>query len=143
MKKKSFYFLNFSFSFFFFTLLLLSCSSEQEVIEASHPDGSPKVVGLYQNNFKKGEIKFYEDGKKEIEGGYNENLERDGRWTYWFSNGKVWSECSYKNGLKDGKSAVYFENGQKRYEGRYRNDTTIGTWKFWNERGELLKEIKY
>ena len=128
---------------YLYTFFFLGCSSKHEVVEAKHPDGSPKVVGAYQNKIKTGEVKFYEDGKKEIEGNYNERLERKGKWTYWYKDGKVWSECEYKNGLKDGKSTVYYENGQKRYEGNYRNDTTIGNWKFWNEQGALVKEMKY
>lgn len=103
----------------------------------------PKVIGIYRGNSKTGEVRYYEDGKKELEGSYNEKLEREGKWTYWFSDGKIWSECGYKNGLKHGKSTVYYENGQKRYEGNYHNDTTTGIWKFWNEQGSLIKEINY
>lgn len=131
------------FSFILLSFLSPSCSPKQEVIEGKHLDGTPKVIGTYQNKIKTGEAKFYDDGKKEMEGSYNDKLERQGKWTYWFKNRKVWSECEYKNGLKNGKSTVYFENGKKRYEGNYSNDSTIGIWKFWNEQGALVKEINY
>lgn len=127
----------------FFCVFFFSCSQKQEITESTHPDGSPREVGIYTKNEKTGEIKYYDTGKKEVEGSYNKNLERHGKWTYWFPDGKVWSECEYKNGIKDGKSTVYYENGNKRYEGNYRNDTTIGAWRFWNDQGALLKEINY
>lgn len=135
------------YSLFLFTGIIIqflfSCNPGNEIIEAKHTDGTPKVIGTYHDSIKTREISYYPGGVKEMEGSYNKNLERNGQWTYWFSNGNVWSECDYKNGLKDGKSTVYFENGQKRYEGYYRNDTTAGTWKFWNENGNLVKEINY
>lgn len=127
----------------FFFMSLFSCTPKQEIVESNHPAGTPKVVGIYQNEKKTGEEKFYENGNKEMTGTYNENLEREGRWIYWYKNGNVWSECEYKKNLKHGKSTVYYENGKKRYEGSYRNDTTIGVWTFWNEKGEVVKEIKY
>lgn len=126
-----------------FSFLFFSCSQKKEIVESSYPNGSPKVVGVYKDELKIAEIKYYENGKKELEGFYNEKLERNGKWIYWFENGKIWSECEYKNGIKEGKSTVFFENGQKRYEGNYKNDSTIGVWKFWNEKGELVKEINY
>lgn len=129
--------------FLLFFLFCFSCSPKQEIIESTHPDGSPLLTGIYWDSVKVAEIKYYDDGKKEMEGSYNKSLERHGKWTYWYTDGKVWSECEYKNGLKDGKSTVYYENGSKRYEGNYRNDTTTGVWKFWNEQGALLKEINY
>ncbi len=129
--------------FVFFPFLFFSCSQKHEIVEATHPGGTPKVVGIYSGKIKTMEIKYYENGQKETEGCYTEKLERQGKWTAWFESGKIWSECEYKNGLKEGKSSVYYENGQKRYEGNYQNDTTIGLWKFWNESGTLLKEMNY
>ncbi len=127
----------------FFLVLVFSCTTKYEITEARHADGSPKIIGRYSGKIKTGEARFYEGGKKEMEGTFNEKLLRDGKWIFWFKNGKVWSECEFKDGLKNGKSVVHYENGQKRYEGNYQNDTTIGKWIFWNEKGEVVKEMKY
>lgn len=132
-----------NFCLLMFAFFLFSCSSKQEIIEAKHSNGKPKVVGIYKDSIKTSEIHFYENGQKELEGSYNEKLQRNGHWYYWYEDGKVWSECEFKNGMKEGKSTVFYENGQKRYEGNYRSDSTIGHWQFWDEQGKLIKEVDY
>lgn len=84
-------------------------------------------------------VQFYKSGTKKSQGTYK-NGKREGKWQVWYSNGQLWSECDFKNGLKHGNSAVYFRNGAKRYEGRYENDNRVGVWKFYDETGKLIKE---
>jgi hypothetical protein len=44
---------------------------------------------------------------------------KEGKYTYWYSNGDKNSECNYVNGeLDDGKYTYWYSNGKK--EGRYR-----------------------
>lgn len=127
------------------TLFLFGC--REKVVEETYPNGKPKIVNIYKKI--KGErvkvegTRFYDDGKKEVTGKFDPEGKKDGHWTYWYKDGKVWSECDFQSGKKSGMSTVYFDNGQKRYEGMYENDKQIGIWRFWDESGKLVQEKEY
>jgi len=138
------------FSGVFLVLLFLcfSCSSgpEIKVVEQSWPSGREKVVRFYVEKGDKKElvreIRYYENGKKEIEGKIK-NGERHGQWTYWYDNGNMWSEGEYKDGKSHGYRKVYHPNGALFYEGKYKNDQPVGTWKFYDDQGRFVKEETY
>ena len=87
-------------------------------------------------------IKRYPAGNIEVMGNFL-NGKREGMWAYFYPNGKQWSECYYKEGIKEGPVTTAFENGQKRYEGFYVSGKEQGKWKFWDEKGKLLKEMDF
>lgn len=128
-------------------ILLFSCADREEVVEQTYPDGTLQKEEVYtgkdEKRRKTKETRYYEDGKTEITGGFSPSGKREGKWSYWFKNGKLWSECEYKNGLRHGKSTVWFDNGQKRYEGQYLNDLKTGNWKFWDINGKLAQEMNF
>jgi len=115
-------------------------------VTETYPDGSPKTELFYKgegaNQKLVKEIKFYQNHQKQDEGEYKDSL-RDGKWTYWREDGKLWSEGYFKKGLRDGKGSVYYENGKKFYDCEYKNNERIGIWKFWDETGKPMKEINY
>jgi antitoxin component YwqK of YwqJK toxin-antitoxin module len=116
-----------------------------EVVEEAWPSGKPKIIKYYRNESKEillKESRFYEDGTKKIEGNF-EDGERSGQWSYWYEDGKLWSQAVYKKGKENGLRTVFHKNGQKYYEGMTIDDKRSGNWKFWNENGELIKEIDY
>jgi len=85
-------------------LLLISlsaCTNKSiEIIEQTYPDGTPKTVRYYKSESKEvllKEILYYEDGQKKMEGAYKKD-ERDGLWSYWDPDGKLWSQGVYKDG---------------------------------------------
>jgi antitoxin component YwqK of YwqJK toxin-antitoxin module len=127
-------------------VLTVACKIKPvEVVEETYPSGAPKTVKLYKNESREtllGEVNYYEDGTKKMEGGY-ENGERSGKWSYWYPNGKLWSQGIYKNGKENGLKTVWHSNGQKYYEGSAVNDKRTGIWKFWDEKGNLVKEVDY
>jgi antitoxin component YwqK of YwqJK toxin-antitoxin module len=45
--------------------------------------------------------------------------------------------------MNDGKRTTYFESGKIRYTGYYLNDKRVGKWQFYDEAGNLLKEVEY
>lgn len=135
------------FGFITALILLASCSDNiQKVVEESYPDGTPKTVYYYQNKGNQKElvkeVSFYPNKNKRLEGEYKAN-ERNGKWTYYYENGNLWSEGSFVNGIDDGYRVTYYENGHKRYEGNFKMGNRIGIWKFYNENGENLKEEDY
>lgn len=116
-----------------------------EHIEETWQQGNPKTVKYYTNEKMEdlvGEARYYEDGTKKTEGNYK-NGQRNGQWSYWFHDGKIWSRAVYKEGKENGLRTVWHSNGQKYYEGKAINDQRKGVWKFWDENGKLVKEIDY
>ena len=92
------------------SIILLSMNScgektEKEIV-SRYPNGTPQKINhfIWKGNEKVilKEIRFYANGEKELEGEYNEEYKRDGKWTYWYENGIKWSEGTFKNGLSHG-----------------------------------------
>ncbi|MBM3436033.1 MAG: hypothetical protein FJY07_07470 [Bacteroidetes bacterium] len=128
------------------TYILWGCAIKPyEHIEETWPDGNPKTVKFYTDETRKvvvGEIRYYEDGARKMEGSYKNEL-RSGQWSYWYSDGQLWSQAVYKMGKENGLRTVWHRNGQKYYEGKSIEDQRKGVWKFWDENGQLIKEIDY
>jgi antitoxin component YwqK of YwqJK toxin-antitoxin module len=135
-----------TFSIIISTLLLFSCTREYRVAEETYPDGSEKRVIVYRGKGENREMiretTYYPNKQVQMDGTYKDN-KREGKWMYWYENGKPWSEGFFKNGKSDGKRITYFENGKVRYEGIYKEDMRVGKWRFFDESGRLLQEVDY
>ena len=127
--------------------VLASCGPKlEEVVEDTHPDGSPRLLVYYQvvDGFKE-KVKvaaYYESGSTRYEGEFNGD-KRDGYWIYWYENGNKWSEGYFKNDLRDGFGTTWHENGKKHFEGSYLEGVRVGNWKFYDANGEVDKEVNY
>jgi len=71
------------------------------------------------------------------------SVKRDGKWIYYYENGNVWSEGFFKDGKSDGKRTTHYENGKIFYEGYYKDDRRVGVWKFYDEKGTLVKSVDH
>lgn len=60
-----------------------------------------------------------------------------------YDNGQNKYQYDYNEGVFDGKFEAWFSNGQKKIEGQYAYNKKVKTWKYWNEKGELILEKKY
>ena len=49
----------------------------------------------------------------------------DGPWKFYYDNGQLRYEGTYKNGKRDGPYKYYNENGQLQEEGNYKDDELI------------------
>jgi antitoxin component YwqK of YwqJK toxin-antitoxin module len=125
---------------------MASCHFENKVVEESYPDGTPKRVCIYIGKGASKELiketTYYPNKQAQMEGTYREG-KRDGKWMYWYENGKVWSDGTFILGKSDGKRTTYFENGKVRYEGFYKEDMRVGKWRFFDENGRMLQEVDY
>jgi antitoxin component YwqK of YwqJK toxin-antitoxin module len=115
-------------------------------IEQKYPDGSAKIEKYYTYNKGKKvlvkEVQYYENKQMKMEGNYNNNL-RNGKWTAWYKNGKIWSEGFFKDGLSEGVRTVYYDNGNKYMVGSYSKDEKVGKWQFFDNTGKLVKEVDF
>lgn len=82
---------------------------------------------------------YYSNGKLKLNGELK-NGNRQGEWSAYYENGKLWSRGEYIDGKREGLSTVYYPNGVLKIEGSYKNNVPVGIWKFYDEKGKLLKE---
>jgi antitoxin component YwqK of YwqJK toxin-antitoxin module len=61
--------------------------------------------------------------------------------TYYFDNGQISQEGTYKDGELHGKWMAYNPEGEKISEAYYKNGEKEGTWFFWND--EKLIQVEY
>ena len=78
-----------------------------------------------------------------IEGMFDEQYKRHGKWVFYDKNGIELSMTTYTHNLKQGFSIVKHSNGVIYYRGEYNQDKKVGLWTFYNDKGEKDKEIIY
>ena len=67
----------------------------------------------------------------------------DGEDITYYPDGSIKIYKSWKNSLPDGKHYSKYENGQVEHEEFYSGKYKSGTWKYYNKKGELVKELVY
>ena len=89
--------------------------------------------------FKNCEVEFYENGKLKSVRNKNEDGERDGLQTSWYSDGQKEIEWTWKDGKKEGLFIKWYENGQKNSEETYKDgEEGLSTW--WYKNGQKWRE---
>jgi uncharacterized protein YxeA len=61
----------------------------------------------------------------------------------YYDNGEVKFEVSLKDGLKHGRYFQYDSLGNMIIKGRYRNDEKSGTWRYYDEKSDLIKKERF
>ena len=129
-------------------LVVISCKEKltEQVVE-KFPDGGKRRVQYFKEGVEPKvmvkEVFYYQNGQKRVEGYYNAEGNKDGKWIYWYEDGTKWSEGYFSNGENDKKRTTWHENGELHYSGTYDKGKRIGVWKFFDETGKLAKEIDY
>ncbi len=101
----------------------------------------PIIVKVYSGDFAL--VKFYNElGKLKTEGKMK-GKNRVGKWTYYFTNGKIFSEEEYINGKLDGVLKNYYSNGKITLECLYKNGKKNGYSKTYTDTGVLIEEVSY
>ena len=129
-------------------MILVSCQPKLEKeVSMKYPDGKPQRIDFYAGKGDKRYIAksvfYYENGQKRLEGHYNADGKKDGKWVYWYENGNKWSEGYFTNGLDDKRRTAWHENGQLHFTGKLDKGKRIGVWKFYDENGKPTKELDY
>jgi antitoxin component YwqK of YwqJK toxin-antitoxin module len=68
---------------------------------------------------------------------------RQGECQSFYPSGKLLVDDFFSDGIIDGPTINYYENGQKRYEGAYTKGKPSGVWKFYDDKGKLIKTRSY
>ncbi len=59
------------------------------------------------------------------------------------SDGRLWKEIPYKDGLKDGIEFWYYSNGNVQWEVEWENGTAQGMEKEYYQSGSLMKQVPW
>jgi hypothetical protein len=80
------------------------------------------LLGVMSCNSEKIEVKYYENGDTLSIFSFKDGI-KNGKFKFFFINGKIHQEGNFKNGMKDGVFKTYFENGKIREYYVFRNDS--------------------
>ncbi len=121
-----------------------------------YPNGSIKEEGNFVNNKRTGTHNYYnenrkithsidynDDGIKTASGLYNQKGQRQGEWQFFYADGKIKSQGSYKNGKRQGKWNFYFPNNKTEQIGKYQNGKPHGNWKWYYQSGQVRRIGKF
>lgn len=140
------------------SLILLSCilfiatgckrqAQEVDLIRTTHPNGQAEHVLTFDVNGGDSlllrETFYFENGAKQIEGGFDSEGEKDGTWTAWYESGQQWTQAEFRKGSEHGTYTVWHESGEVYYSGKMEDGERRGTWSFYDPEGNMIKEISY
>ncbi len=115
----------------------------QELTESvvnSYPSGQKKAVVYSIKGESKDvivkEIHFFENGQIQVEGTLK-NKKRQGIWTFYYDNGKVWSTGEFDDGNSVGVFKIYDKKGQLKIKSYYKNNKKVKEDYF--SKGVLIK----
>lgn len=92
--------------------------------------------GISKSYFDKNETQLMSEGN--LKDGHE-----NGRWTYYYRNGKKYKEVDFYMGIVNGRVAYYYENGTLMNEGMVVNNQTVGPYKEYFNDGTLKTEGQY
>ncbi len=96
-------------------------------------DGNKRVY-VAEKLFTGVAISRHTNGAVFTEKNYQEGIE-EGAWIVWQKTGKPMKSGSMKNGKRHGKHYEYYKSGKKKYEQPYVNNKKEGKWYSWYENG--------
>ena len=104
-----------------------------------YPNEKLSKIEHYNNDKLHGEqIHFYDNKQIKLKSFYTNGF-KNGEWIAYFENGKVMQKYNYTHDRLGGSYIEYYENGIIKEEGEYAGDKKYKKWKYFNDKGELLK----
>jgi len=120
-------------------ILAVSCTTEKK----ETPKKELEVENLIE--YKNGIYTEYYPGRKKVKmrGAQDKNKVRNGKWVLLSPSGKELSITFFEKGLREGHTIIKYPNGSINYVGEYLHNEQIGVWKFYDEKGKLIREEDY
>ncbi len=103
----------------------------------------PTIIKEFSANSDSAFVKFYTLKGKLRSKGYMVGKKRVGKWMYYFSNGKTFSEEAYLDGKLEGDLKNYYPNGKMLEHTQYQNGKKNGFSKKYSDEGVLIEEVNY
>jgi hypothetical protein len=106
-------------------------------------NGNIKIISQFKDGKQDGILKvFHENGNLERETSFSNGIQA-GALTVFYSNGDILEKSRLVNGVKEGRFISYFINKNLKEYGWLKAGKRVGFWKFYNEKGGLLKGEVY
>jgi uncharacterized protein len=122
------------------SLLILSVGLSQK--EYNYNDLIEMDNGLLTEKFSDEPISgkvygyFGEEGNlKKVYIGNVRNGKQEGNWIWWYENGQMKFDKTFKEGKEDGFHTQWYENGQRKNERHYKDEKEDGLFTLWYENG--------
>jgi len=124
---------------FIITGKILDGTLEGEVVMKTESKGVLLSIEFHLGKPNGKYTQFYSKGKIKHTGMFSESL-RTGDWFGYFENGKIATEKKYGNGFLEGIQKIYFENGVLRNEYSFENGKLSGSFKGYYLDGSIKQE---
>jgi len=108
----------------------------------NYTDDQNKKQGYWVFTNKQKKLPGYQPNQK-VEEGYYVNNKKDGKWVFYYRNGKKKHILFYQDGIPDGKATFFYKNGTVRETGTWRNNRWVGEYKQYYENGNPKNHFSY
>lgn len=115
-----------------------SANGSQAFNTSYYPDGRKMSEGLYLNEKREGEWKYYNQDTILISEEHYENGLAVGVWKNYYQNGALLEEITYKNGVKDGPWKQYYYDGPVKLSAKNINGKLEGLATFYHPNGRVM-----
>lgn len=105
--------------------------------------GVPSITKNFLTKSDSAFVQFLTPKGKVKTKGWSIGKKRVGKWTYFFTDGKLFSEEEYVDGELHGVVKNYYRNGNLTEETNYKNGKKNGLSKIFTEAGILIEEVLY
>lgn len=134
---------------FICAIAIFSCkdeaaSAEFETVTQTYESGKPKNVQVFSSadSSKIGAKELYDNGVVKVDMKYKDG-KRNGPTYSYYKDGKPWSLNTFENDDLHGPYQTWHENGQLYYDGQYDHNRKVGVWKFYDDKGSLIKTMDF
>lgn len=118
----------------------LICLSQNDTTNLLDDQNQKQGYWIFTNQQKR--LPGYQPNQK-VEEGYFVNNKKEGKWIFYFRNGKRKHVLFYENGVPDGKATFYYKNGTIKETGTWRNNRWVGEYKQYYENGNPKNHFNY
>ncbi len=131
-------------------------SANIKVDKEYYPNGNIKSIKNYKDSIPFGNHLFYDkDGKiekaisyneygiKSGEGLFDDKMNKQGKWIFFYDDGNIKAEGEYVDDKRENQWIFYYQNGVIYQKGNYKNGLPEGLWQLFYENSNLWRSEKY
>ncbi len=103
----------------------------------------PVIIKEFSSTSDSASVKYFTLEGKLRSKGMMVGKQRVGKWLYYFTDGAIFSEEYYENGLLEGDLKNYYKNGKLTEHTLYKKGLKHGLSKKYSDDGVLIEEVMY
>jgi antitoxin component YwqK of YwqJK toxin-antitoxin module len=107
-------------------------------------EGSKKYAEFTKSNLVSVQegphFSWYENGQPKDEGAFKDN-NQDGKWIYYYDDGKKMYEQTFVKGKQEGKVTSWYAIGTLESVKNYKNNRPNGKWVFYEKQAGKVKRV--